>query len=425
MFKSVASFFSLFIATLLLQLGAGLFNTYVGLHFTANSVSEIWVGAVIAAYYLGLVFGARIGHQLIIRVGHIRAFVASAAIVTVTVLIQSLVDNLWVWLACRFVAGVAMVTQFMVIESWLNEQTENRRRGRVFSYYMVFSGLGTVAGQLSITLFPSLNYEPLVFVAMSTALCLVPVALTGRTHPAVQLPAPIMIKYYLARVPMSLLAFFVTGNINGAFYALAAVYAVKAGLSSDQAAVYLAAAVAAGLAAQWPMGWLADRFNRAGLIRANAFLLLLVTIPLWGWWQFPYWALLLFSGAYGILQFTMYPLGAAFANDNVEPERRVGLSAVLLMTYGVGACIGPMVVGTLMRSVSSGMFYVFVSACAVVMIVFIHPGKVTGANRSEDAPTSFVPMPGSLQGSPAAVVLDPRVDVSRDVSRDPPQETEL
>ncbi len=420
MFSSVASFFSLYIATLLLQLGAGLFNTYVGLRFTATSVSEIWVGAVIAAYYLGLVFGARIGHQLIIRVGHIRAYVASAAIVTVTVLIQSLVDNLWVWLACRFVAGIVMVTQFMVIESWLNEQTENHLRGRVFAFYMVFSGLGTVLGQLAITLFPFLNYEPLVLVAMSTALCLVPVALTGRTHPAVQLPAPLMIKYYLARVPMSLLVFFVTGNINGAFYGLAPVYAAKAGLSSDHVAVYLATAVAAGLLAQWPMGWLADRLNRAALIRTNAFLLLLVTIPLWGWWQFPYWALLCFSAAYGVIQFTMYPLGAAFANDNIEPQRRVGLSAILLMAYGVGACIGPMVVGALMRGVGSGMFYVFVSLCSVVMIVLVHPGKVTGKHRSDDAPTSFVPMPGSLQSSPAAMgVLDPRVDVSHDISRDP------
>lgn len=419
MFTSVASFFSLYLTILLLQSGVGLFNTYLGLRLATTSVSEVWVGALIAVYYAGLVFGARIGHKLIIRVGHIRAYAAAAAIVTVTVLAQALVDNLWIWLVFRFVAGIAMVTQFMVIESWLNEQTENHLRGRIFAFYMVFSGAGTVSGQLSLTLFPHLDYAPLVFVAICTSLCLVPIALTGRVHPAIQKPAPIYIKYYLARVPMSLLVFFIAGNINGAFYGLAPVYGAEVGLSNNEAAVFLAVAVAAGLASQWPMGWLADRVNRAGLIRVNALALLLLTLPLWGWWQFPYWALLLFSAAYGVLQFTMYPLGSAFANDNVDPERRVGLSAMLLMVYGVGACIGPLFVGLLMRHISTGMFYVFVSGCAVVLVAFIRPRKVTGAHLSQDAPTNFVPMPDSLQTSPVVAELDPRVDVQSDISRDP------
>ncbi len=419
MVKMVAAFSSLYLATLLLLIGSGLFNTYMGLRLTAESVSEVWVGAVIAVYYLGLVFGARRGHKLIIQVGHIRAYVASAAIVTVTVLAQVLIDNLWVWLGFRFIAGVAMVTQFIVLESWLNEQTENHLRGRVFAFYMVFSSLGTVLGQLALTLFPRLNYEPLIFVAMCSALCLIPVALTGRLHPALQVPVPIYAKYYLARVPLSLTVLFVAGTITGAFYGLAPVYASHAGLSSDQVAIFLAAAVASGLVFQWPLGWLADRINRVGLIRVNAVILALVAIPLWGWWTFPYWALLVFSCIFGILQFTLYPLGAAFANDNVDPDRRVGLSAILYMVYGLGACVGPLIVGLLMRELTASMYFVFVSVCAAILVVFVRPQKVTGENLSEDAPTHFVPMSDSLQSSNVVAALDPRVDVESDVSDKP------
>lgn len=175
MVQMVAAFFSLYLATLLLLVGSGLFNTYLGLRLTAQGVSEIWIGGLIAVYYLGLVFGARIGHRIIIQVGHIRAYTATAAIVTVTILALALIDNLWTWLGLRFVAGIAMVTQFMVLESWLNEQTENHQRGRVFAFYMVFSGLGTVLGQLSLTLFPTLNYQPLIFVAICSSLCLIPI----------------------------------------------------------------------------------------------------------------------------------------------------------------------------------------------------------------------------------------------------------
>ncbi|WP_353150897.1 MFS transporter [Pollutimonas bauzanensis] len=425
MLKMVAGFFSLYLATLLLLIGSGLFNTYLGLRLTAVSVSEVWIGALIAVYYLGLVFGARIGHKVIISVGHIRAYSATAAIVTVTVLALALVDNLWVWLGFRFIAGVAMVTQFMVLESWLNEQTENHQRGRVFAFYMVCSSLGTVLGQLALTLFPRLNYEPLIFVAICSALCLVPVALTRRSHPALQVPAPIQIKYYMSRVPLSLTVLFVAGTIIGAFYGLAPVYAAKQGLSSNQVAIFLAAAVASGLLFQWPVGWLADRIDRVGMIRLNALLLSLVSIPLWGWWTFPYWALLLFSCAFGILQFTLYPLGAAFANDNVDPERRVGLSAILYMVYGLGACAGPLIAGLLMRELNPSVYFVFVSACALILVVFVRPQRVTGANLSEDAPTHFVPMSDSLQSSNVVAVLDPRVDIESDVSHDPVPEEEL
>ena len=103
MFNAIGAFFSLYLATLVLLTGSGLFNTYMGLRLTQLSVSEIWVGALLAIFYLGLVFGARVGHKLILGIGHIRAYAASAAFVTVAVLVQIMVDNLWVWLVLRFI----------------------------------------------------------------------------------------------------------------------------------------------------------------------------------------------------------------------------------------------------------------------------------------------------------------------------------
>lgn len=420
--KTIGAFFSLYLATLVLLLGSGLFNTYMGLRLTASSVSETWVGALIAVYYLGLVFGARQGHKLIIGVGHIRAYAASAAMVSVAVLAQVLVDNLWVWLGFRFVAGIAMVTQFMVLESWLNEQTENNTRGVVFAFYMLVSGLGTVLGQLALTLFPQLNYEPLVFVAMCFVMSLVPVTLTRRIHPAIQVPAPLALRYFASRVPMSLVTLFVAGLLTGSFYGLGPVYALKQGLSSNQVALFLAASVAAGLMSQWPLGWLADRINRVSMIRFNSVVLLLLAVPLWGWLQFPFWVLVAFSAVLGILQFTLYPLATAFANDNVDPDRRVGLSAVGYIVYGLGACFGPLLAGALMRKFDSGVYFVFVSVCASALVLVVRQRKVSGDHLSEDAPTHFVPMYDSLQSSNVVAVLDPRVDAETDVSHDMPDD---
>lgn len=416
MLATISSFSSLYFATLLMLIGTGLFNTYMGLRLTSESVSEVWIGTLIAGYYLGLVCGARLGHKLIIRVGHIRAFVACAAIATSMILAQTLVDYMPLWLVFRIISGVVMVTEFMVIESWLNEQTENHQRGRVFSVYMVVSGLGTVLGQLALTAYATLDLRPLTLVAMCLVLCLVPIAVTARSHPPTPLPAPLDIRFFMRRVPLSMTVLFVAGNLSGAFYGLAAVYGAKHGLSTSQAAIFVAAAVTAGLLSQWPMGWLSDRINRAGLIRFNALLLVLLPTVMWGWLTLPYWALVAMSCVFGILQFTLYPLGAAFANDHVESERRVSLSAVLLMTYGVGACVGPMVAGLLMSLAGPSMYYVFISACALILVWQVRPTRVTGAHQVDEAPTHFVPMPDTLQSSPAAAVLDPRVDPENDIA---------
>ncbi len=414
MVSTLFSFSSLYFATLLMLVGTGLFNTYMGLKLTSQSVNEIWVGAMIAGYYLGLVCGARLGHKLIVRVGHIRAFGACAAVATSTILLQAQTDSLPFWLLLRVISGLMMVTEFMVIESWLNEQTENHQRGRVFSVYMVVSGLGTVLGQLALTLYGTLDNGPLILVAMCLVLCLVPIAVTARSHPPTPKPAPLDFFFFVKRVPLAMTVLFIAGNLGGAFYGLAPVYASKYGLDTPQVALFVAVGVTAGLLSQWPIGWLSDRINRAGLIRFNAAVLVLLPMLMWGWLELPFWLLLVLSGIFGVLQLTLYPLGAALANDHVEADRRVSLSAVLLMVYGVGACLGPLVAGMLMSVAGPAMYYVFVPVCALVLVWRVRPGAVTGVHQVEEAPVQFVPMPDTLQSSPAVVALDPRVDPDAD-----------
>ena len=329
------------------------------------------------------------------------------------ILAQTLVDSLPLWLAFRVISGIVMVTEFMVIESWLNEQTENHQRGRVFSVYMVVSGLGTVLGQLALTAYATLDLRPLTLVAMCLVLCLVPIAVTAPRTAHAFAPRRWTSGFFLRRVPLSMTVLFVAGNVSGAFYGLAAVYGAKHGMSTSQAAVFVATAVTAGLLSQWPMGWLSDQINRAGLIRFNALLLAVLPALMWAGSNCrsgPCWP----CPPYSACSTTLYPLGAAFANDHVESERRVSLSAVLLMTYGVGACVGPMIAGVLMSWGGHSMYYMFVSACSLILVWQVRPTRVTGAHQVQEAPTHFVPMPDTLQSSPASACgspVDPETDI--------------
>ncbi|ONM42773.1 MFS transporter, partial [Halopseudomonas pachastrellae] len=172
MSRALTAFSSLYFATLLMLLGSGLLSTYLGLRLAAEGVSELWIGLLMTGYYAGLVAGASIGHRLIARVGHIRAFVASAGVVTASVLGHALTESVQVWLALRVLVGMAMMCQYMVLESWLNEQAESHQRGMVFASYMVVTFLGLVLGQVVFALKPELAIDHLLYVAMCFSLCL-------------------------------------------------------------------------------------------------------------------------------------------------------------------------------------------------------------------------------------------------------------
>ncbi|MGA4633848.1 MFS transporter [Pseudomonas solani] len=406
--RVLKSFRALYFATLLMLIGSGLLSTYLGLRLAADKVDGLWVGALMAANYLGLILGGKLGHRLIARVGHIRAYVTCAGLVTAAVLGHGLVDWLPAWLFMRMLVGLGMMCQYMVIESWLTEQAEAGQRGQVFAGYMVASYLGLVLGQLVLVLHPGLGPELLMLVAMCFALCLVPVAVTRKIHPAPLHPAPLEPRFFIKRVPQSMTTVLISGLMLGSFYGLAPLYATRQGLSTEQIGLFMGFCILAGLLVQWPLGWLSDRHDRAMLIRTIAGLLVLAALPLALMPQVPMEMLFPMGFLVCMLQFTLYPLAVAFSNDHIEAERRVSLTAMLLITFGVGASIGPLVTGALMKQVGPNMFYAFASVCALVLVLRVRPDKVTGLHRVDEAPLHHVATPEV--SSPLVAALDPRVD---------------
>ncbi|WP_434697061.1 MFS transporter [Pseudomonas sp. Z1-14] len=403
-------FRALYFASLMMLIGSGLLSTYLALRLAADNVDSLWVGALMAANYFGLVLGGKIGHRLIARVGHIRAYSACAGIVGAAVLGHGLVNWLPAWIVLRMIVGLGMMCQYMVIESWLNEQAEAKQRGVVFSGYMIASYLGLVLGQLILVMHPALGLELLMLVALCFALCLVPVALTRRIHPAPLHPAPMEPRFFIKRVPQSLTTVLGSGLIVGSFYGLAPLYASQQGLTTEQVGLFMGSCIFAGLLVQWPLGWLSDRYDRALLIRCFALILVVCALPLAILSKVPVEVLFIAGFCCSLVQFCLYPLAVAFSNDHVEGDRRVSLTAMLLVTYGVGASIGPLAAGVLMKLFGSQMLYGFFALFALVLVWRIRPKAVTNLHQVDDAPLHHVAMPDNMTSSPLVACLDPRVD---------------
>ncbi len=409
--KPLALFFPLYTTTLLMLLGSGLLTTYISLRLSAVHVSGAMIGAIIAANYIGLVIGGKVGHILIARVGHIRAYVSCSGIITAAVLGHGLTDIIPIWVVLRLIIGLCMMVQYMVLESWLNDQAESSQRGVVFGFYMVASYLGMALGQVVLMLNSDLGVSTLIVIALCFALCLVPIALTTRTNVGHMSPAPMELKFFIGAIPKVLAITLLIGMVVGSFYGLAPIYTSQQSLSTQQTGLFMALAIFAGLLAQFPLSWLSDRYNRNMLMRINAILLAVAALPLALLTHISFPLLLGIGFIVSLMQFTLYPLVVALANDMIEPERRVSLSACLLMAFGVGACIGPLAVGALIEPLGGNILYAFFAICGGGIVALSRTSKKEEETQmAVDAPVPHIAMPDSLSSSPLSPALNPAFD---------------
>lgn len=407
--RTITTFSSLYLATLFMLFANGLLTTYVALELESQGVSDLMISSLTSAYYTGLVIGAKLGHKLIARVGHIRSYVAGAGITAATVIMMGLVDIIEFWIAARFIMGLMMMCQYMVIESWLNDQAEPTQRGMVFGIYMAVSSLGVLIGQLALTAIDPIDIRVLMIVSMFFSLCLVPLAVTRAIHPIPLKAAPLNIGYFLKQLPQVLLITLFSGMMVGSFYGLGPIFATRLGLDTQEAGIYMAIAITASLVIQWPLGLLSDRMNRLLLVTFVALFLLILSIFI----NLPFATnfYIAIASFFAIaLQFTLYPLSVAIANDNIDEDKRVSLSAILLMLFGIGAAIGPLISGYFMASFGAKGLYIFpiIIALSIITIHFTKASKKLHTDVEDALP--HVIMPDGHVSPIAAATLDPRID---------------
>jgi MFS family permease len=378
------SFGAIYLATLLMQLGATLLITCLALRLDAAGTDEFWVGALMAAHALGMVCGGGAGRLLIRRLGHVRAYVAGGGVIVLAVLGHAASAALPLWLVLRVVVGMATICQWMVLESWLHERAGRNQRGKVLSMYMIATYAGMMLGQLAVGLDDEAGTLALPAVAVAFVLCLVPLGLARSAPPAATSPVPFVAGRLIRAMPQPLLTVLVSGMLNGSFFGLAGVYAARQGMDAAEVGRYLALTVVAGVLAQLPLGLLSDRLPRTSLIRGIGLLLGLVCMPLGlhqGWSQT---TLLMFAFAIGSLQFCLYPLGAALANEGIDASMRVPLAGMLLTVFGIGSCLGPLVAGALMTWAGAPSLYCFFAVCAALLAFFVSSPREPGLHGSRN-----------------------------------------
>ena len=372
MIRAITSVAALLFGTAILLTGQGLQGTLIPVRATLEDFSTISIGLMGATYFLGFTFGCWKGAMLIRGVGHARVFAAMTAIASATPLLHGLFVNPWIWGSLRFVSGFCFAVLYLVIESWLNERSNNDNRASVFSAYILINMTVLAIGQQMLLFYDPLSLYLFALTSILVSLAAVPVALSKSENPQPFENAKLDFRFLYKNSTVGMLGSLVCGLSNGSFWALAPVFSVAFSDDISLTANFMTAVVVGGAVGQWPLGWLSDRVDRRLVIGGISIVGVIIGAVIWLMApELSKTGLIALAAVWGAVAFPIYSISVAHANDRADAGNFVMVSAGLLLMYGIGAIIGPFVASTMMTFGSPGYLFLFTGLVHLLLVIYV------------------------------------------------------
>lgn len=369
--RMLISFAALFLSVMLLQLSSGGVGPLDALTGLAADFTRAEVGFLGSAHFLGFFIGCWWAPRLMGSVGHSRAFAAFTALGAIGLLSHTLILNPTAWAVMRIASGLCIAGCYTVIEAWLQAKVTNETRGRAMGTYRIVDMGGSLAAQLMIgTLADLETYLAYNLLTLMCCASILPLVLTRASQP--ETPSAPRLRPMLAvrRSPLAAAGVIVAALSAASFRMVGPIYGQEVGLTAGQIGYFLAAFVAGGAVAQYPTGWLADKFDRRWVLIWLSFAAVLscgvsVVIASHG-----VTAVMISAALFGFTSFPIFSVASAHAHDFATSKERVELSAALMFFYAVGAIAAPWVTSVLITAFGPPALFGFIAVGHILLIVF-------------------------------------------------------
>jgi MFS family permease len=388
-----------------LFMGGGLSGVLIPVRAALEGYTTLQIGLLGTGAAVGTIIGCVLAPGLILRVGHIRAFAVLAATAAIVALVHGLVLDPWVWILLRVPTGIAFAGLATVAESWLNASSGNDDRGRTMAVYMMVQLAMLTAGQLLLMTADPMLLNLFALIALLVTASLIPVGLTRAAVPGPVASVRLNLGGLYRQSPSGVIGALAIGLANGAVWALAPLYAADRGFDPAQIAIFMSLAVIGGAVLQYPLGRWSDRVDRRYVILVTSVAAGLIGFAL-AWLQpGSSNALMALAAGLGAFIFALYPLCVAHVNDHVGDSGFVEACSSMLLLYGAGAVVGPVIAAVLMDRAGSGALFAFTAFIHALLVLFtltrLRASPRPVASDRED----FVAMPANAT---RGLDLDPR-----------------
>ncbi len=369
MIKVLSSAWALLFGMMLLQLGNGMQGTLLGVRGNIEGFSTFNMSLIMSAYFVGFLFGSRMATDMIRRVGHVRVFAALGSMISAVLILYPTMANPYVWIAGRIVIGFCFSGVYVTAESWLNNAATNDTRGKALSLYMIVQMIGIVSAQGMMMLADPGGFVLFIIPSVLVSMAFAPILLSISPTPAYDTTKPMTLRQIMDTSPLGCVGMFLLGGAFAAQFGMAAVYGAEAGLNLGQISTFIATFYVGAMLLQYPLGWISDYMDRRVLIMfvaatcgAGAVIGMMFGAT--------YWALLVAAFVVGGMSNPLYSLLIAYTNDFLDHDDMAAAAGGLVFINGLGAVMGPIVVGWLMGLIGPSGFFLFIAILCFAMALY-------------------------------------------------------
>ena len=388
-------------------MGNGLLFIIIPMSMRLDGQDTDAIGLVMSLYFVGMLLGSLYGRHLISRVGHIRIFAACASVATLCALLHSIWSVPLVWGVLRVLIGFTNATFFMTMETWLSESSTSENRATVFGSYQFVTYFGLALGQLMLNFAEPQDPILYIYVAMLFCLCMIPVLMSRSGGPRINEPESMPLKTLYRTSPLGVVGIMISGICLGAFYNMSSVYGADVGMTKSQIATFMSATMVGGFLLQFPVGKLADIFDRRTvlvmtLLVACLAAMVLPIMAVQGEMIITIACAVILSGALACV----YPIALADAFDRLKPSEMVAASGKLILAYATGGAIGPYTSSIVMKQMGADALFGYLIVASLILVAFVMYRMSIRSAVPDALQESFV-----VQGmTPMATELDPRTE---------------
>ena len=333
----------------------------------ARGVGATMIGLSSASQTLAVLFIMPLAPWILARFGTIRLICAAIGVIVTMLLLLPAIPNLYAWFPMRFLLGMAIEVLLIACDVWVNQVAEEKTRGRVIGIYgFVLSG-GFAVGPLIINVTGIEGWAPFITGAVIVGLGALPLAWARGLIPPIEGHAKGRLLYYLLVAPTLMVAGLMYGLVDSSILSFLPIYGLGAGFDQSTVVTMLTVLVLGSVAAQLPLGWLADHVGgRQMIIGCTVFTLIpAVMLPFvidtpWLLWP----ALFVWGGALGgFYTISMVLIGRRFKGADL-----VAINAAFVVFWGLGAIAGPAATGGAMEAWGINAMPVVVVVCCVLYL---------------------------------------------------------
>jgi MFS family permease len=345
----------------------GLTAPLIAINLAARGASESLIGLNAAMHAVGVLLIATVLPRLAVRFGPRALIVAALAASAIILAGFPFVGVLWLWFPLRMLLGIAAEVLLVLSETWTNSLSDDATRGRTMAIYMASLSLGFAGGPAILSVVGTGSIAYFIGAAIA-ALAVLPVISPWTIPPARMHKSTRHPLQYLRLAPIALTTTVLNAAVETAGLSFIALYASGMGWNEQQAMWLVSTLLIGAIVLQLPIGWFADRMNRPRLVMTLAAVSALGALT-WPWLLHASWLAYAVVFVWGGLFVGIYTVMLTIVGSRFSGSDLVGVYAVMGLAWGVGALLGPTVVGLAMQfSPTYGLPYAIAAGCGLFAI---------------------------------------------------------